>query len=188
MDGGLDLVIKKHLGAAIEARVQQEIKQRYNGFLPVGHAISVPRGRPAPGWLISTPTMVGSSDDVSDTLNVALACAAAFQMVHMQNARQPGSIRSVALPGLGANTGKVPVEICADLMWTAFDLFRRREFTDFGEMRQALEEQLGDLGQFGAGFKPGPAKVAGPAKPVPVPVPAAADDEADEAEDFDDAE
>ena len=42
MDGGLDLVIKKHLGAAIESRVQQEIKQRYNGFLPVGHAISVP--------------------------------------------------------------------------------------------------------------------------------------------------
>jgi O-acetyl-ADP-ribose deacetylase (regulator of RNase III) len=96
--------------------------------------------------LISTPTMVASSEDISDTLNVALACAAAFQAVHMQNAAEPGNIRSVALPGLGANTGQVPVEICADLMWTAYQLFREREFQDFGAMRVALEEILGDLG------------------------------------------
>jgi len=90
--------------------------------------------------------MSGSAEDVSDTMNVALACAAAFQVIHMQNAKLPGSIRSVAVPGLGANTGKVPVEICADLMWTAYNLFREREFTDFGDLRKALEGELGDLG------------------------------------------
>ena len=79
-------------------------------------------------------------------MNVALACAAAFQAVHIQNARQPGSIRSVGLPGLGANTGKVPVEICADLMWSGYNVFRRRAFVDFAEMRAALEAELGDLG------------------------------------------
>src|SRR5262249_22645510 len=89
--------------------------------------------------------------DISDTLNVALACAAAYQAVHMQNARDPGSIRAVALPGLGANTGKVPVEICADLMWTAYHLFREREFTDFTALRAALEQQLGDLGPMTGG-------------------------------------
>jgi hypothetical protein len=89
--------------------------------------------------------MVASSQDVSDTLNVALACAAAFQVVHMQNEREPGSIESIALPGLGANTGKVPVDICADLMWTGYDLFRRKAFADFAEMRQALLTKLGDL-------------------------------------------
>jgi len=187
MDGGLDLVIKKHLGAGIEGRVQQEIKQRYGGFLPVGHAVCVDTGRPLPPHLVSTPTMVASSEDVSDTLNVALACAAAFQMVHMQNARQPGSIRSVALPGLGANTGRVPVEICADLMWTAYDLFRREEFTDFGEMRKALEKELGDLGSFGKQTKPGaPAGATGGAKAANAP----ADDDEEDAddEDFDDHE
>ncbi|MEK6234562.1 MAG: hypothetical protein N2C14_07605, partial [Planctomycetales bacterium] len=97
-------------------------------------------------YLISTPTMVTSSEDVSDTMNTALACAAAFQAVHIQNARQPGSIDSVALPGLGANTGKVPVEICADLMWSGYSLFRRRGFKDFAEMRAALEAELGELG------------------------------------------
>ena len=151
MDGGLDLIIKNHLGAHVEHRVQQEIAKLYHGLMPVGYATCVPTLQNIPRVLISTPTMVASSEDVSDTMNVALACAAAFQVVHMQNAREPGSIRSVALPGLGANTGRVPVEICADLMWTGYDLFRRREFTDFQEMRTALQERLGDLGPMTGG-------------------------------------
>jgi O-acetyl-ADP-ribose deacetylase (regulator of RNase III) len=150
MDGGLDAVIKKHLGAKIEARVQKEIARLYGGLMPLGHATCVETGVSPPSYLISTPTMTGSSEDISDTLNVALACAAAFQAVHMQNARG-GAIRSVALPGLGANTGKVPVEICADLMWTGYNLFRETEFTSFAEMRSALEEQLGDLTNYSGG-------------------------------------
>ena len=100
----------------------------------------------SPRFLISTPTMVASSEDVSDSMNVALAAAAAFQAVHMQNATNPGSITSIALPGLGANTGRVPPEICADLMWTAYDLFRSAQLPDFQTMRAALEGLLGDLG------------------------------------------
>src|SRR5262245_37578380 len=111
MDGGLDAVIKKHLGAKIETRLQKEIQLRYGGSLPIGRAIATATAKPQPRFLISTPTMHGSSDDISATLNVALACAAAFQAVHMQNSEAPGSIRSVALPGLGAQTGRVPVEI-----------------------------------------------------------------------------
>lgn len=127
MDGGLDGVIKKFLGPKIQTRVQSEIARLHQGSMPLGYATCVATGSPKPPWLISTPTMVGRSDDVSDTLNVALACAAAFQAVRLQNAAAPGSIGSVALPGLGANTGKVPVEICADLMWTAYNLVRTQE-------------------------------------------------------------
>lgn len=147
MDGGLDGVLKRHYGPEIEKAVQARIKAHHNGSMPIGHATCVETTGPKGAkYLISTPTMAFSSEDVSDTLNVALACSAALQAVHMQNARAPGSITSVALPGLGANTGRVPVEICADLMWTAYDLFRRHAFTDFHEMRAALEEELGDLG------------------------------------------
>jgi O-acetyl-ADP-ribose deacetylase (regulator of RNase III) len=146
MDGGLDLVIKRQLGPKIEARLKQEIAHLYHGTLPVGHATCIPTDAAVPRYLISTPTMHASNEDISDTLNVALACAAAFQAVHMQNRRIPDSITSVALPGLGSNTGKVPVEICADLMWTGYDLFRQQEFHDFYALRAALEEQLGDLG------------------------------------------
>jgi O-acetyl-ADP-ribose deacetylase (regulator of RNase III) len=190
MDGGLDLAIKNHLGAKIEKRVQQEIARLYHGQLPVGHAVCVPTGAPVPLYLISTPTMTASSEDISDTLNVALACAAAFQAVHMQNGRLPGSIRSVALPGLGANTGKVPVEICADLMWTGYNLFREQEFSDFAALRQALEEQLGDLGPM-TGGKSGKKKApsappshGGPATPSSSPPPSAKETDID----FDDAE
>jgi O-acetyl-ADP-ribose deacetylase (regulator of RNase III) len=179
MDGGLDGVIKGHFGAAIERRVQAEIRRLYGGLLPVGHATCVPTGSARPAFLISTPTMVASSEDVSDTLNVALACAAAFQAVHMQNARAPGSIQSVALPGLGAQTGRVPVEICADLMWTGCSLFRRRAFDDFAAMRVALQEELGDLGPSSSHGQPkvkagGKAATAGPTKPAPAQGPPAA--------------
>lgn len=146
MDGGLDGVIKTFLGPGIEHAVQKQIGQRYGGAMPVGHATCVATGRPSPRFLISTPTMVASNEDVSDTMNVVLAAAAAFQAVRMQNAAQPGSIASVALPGLGANTGRVPPEICADLMWTAYDLFRTAELPDFAAVRLALEQMLGDLG------------------------------------------
>lgn len=142
MDGGVDAIIKKHLGAGIEKLVKAEIAMRYSGFMPVGHAVCVETGRATPKYLISTPTMHASSQNISDTLNVALACAAAFQMVDMQNAEVHGSITSVALPGLGANTGRVPVRKCAELIGIVYKLFRSRDFVDFGEMRIALEQVL----------------------------------------------
>lgn len=145
MDGGLDAAIKGHFGPSIEKRIQAEIRRQFGGVLRVGHATCVATESKQPAYVISTPTMTGSSEDISDTLNVALACAAAFQAVHMQNAREPGSIQSVALPGLGANTGRMPTEICADLMWTGYNLFRRRAFEDFIAMRAALEAELGEL-------------------------------------------
>ncbi len=145
MDGGLDLVIKNFLGAKIEHQVKGEIKRKHQGAMPVGHAVCVPTERVQPRFLISTPTMVSSNQDISASMNVALACAAAFQAVHIQNTEEPGSIRSVALPGLGAQTGRVPAEICADLMWTAYDLFREHAFRDFQQMRMALEGILGPL-------------------------------------------
>ena len=108
MDGGLDLVIKKFLGVNVEKLVQADIKTIFAGKLPLGHTTCVPTGKVMPSFLISTPTMVGSNEDISDTLNVALACAAAFQAVHTQNEKEPGSIRSIALPGLGATPAACP--------------------------------------------------------------------------------
>ncbi|WP_392895779.1 macro domain-containing protein [Streptomyces sp. LN699] len=116
MDGGVDAVIRRHLGPGIQLRVRRAIRERFAGALPVGSAVCVPSGADVPRYLISTPTMVSSSQNVSDTLNVALSCAAAFQAVHRQNRKVPGSIRSVALVGMGAQTGRVPARVCANLM------------------------------------------------------------------------
>jgi O-acetyl-ADP-ribose deacetylase (regulator of RNase III) len=145
MDGGVDAVIKRHLGASIEKKVQKEIKSQFGGFMQVGSAVCVPTGADVPRFLISTPTMETSAEDVSDTMNVSLACAAAFQMIHLQNAREPGSITSVAIPGLGVGTGQVPVRVCANLMWTGYTLFTEHQYDDFGDMQGAVREQVGEV-------------------------------------------
>ncbi|CAM5670349.1 hypothetical protein SAVIM338S_07012 [Streptomyces avidinii] len=145
MDGGVDAAIKRHLGSGIQLRVRRAIRDRFAGALPVGSAVCVPSGATVPRFLISTPTMVGSSQNVSATLNVALACAAAFQAVHRQNRRAPGSIRSVALVGMGAQTGRVPARVCANLMWTGYTLFHDHWFEDDDELRATIIAQLGGI-------------------------------------------
>lgn len=145
MDGGVDAVIKRHLGAGIQLRVQRAIGDQFAGSLPVGSAVCVPSGATNPKFLISTPTMAQSVENVRETLNVALACAAAFQAIHMQNARQPRSIRSVALVGMGAATGKVPPQVCANLMWAGYTLFNDYFFQDYDALRTTIAEQLNDI-------------------------------------------
>ncbi|MFF9279007.1 ADP-ribosyltransferase domain-containing protein [Streptomyces griseosporeus] len=145
MDGGVDAVIKRYLGSGIQVRVQRAIRDRFAGSMPVGSAVCVPSGATVPRYLISTPTMVRSSQNVSATLNVALACAAAFQAVHRQNRKKPGSIRSVALVGLGAQTGQVPARVCANLMWTGYTLFHDHWFEDDDELRSTIISQLNGI-------------------------------------------
>ncbi|MFI7636937.1 macro domain-containing protein [Nonomuraea sp. NPDC049400] len=145
MDGGVDAVIKRHLGAGIQLRVQRAIRDQFEGSLPVGSAVCVPSGASNPKFLISTPTMVQSVQNVSETLNVAMACAAAFQAIHMQNEKEPGSIESVALVGMGAATGKVPPRVCANLMWTGYTLFNDYSFRDYDDLRKTIREQLDDI-------------------------------------------
>ncbi|MFI1033645.1 macro domain-containing protein [Streptomyces sp. NPDC020951] len=145
MDGGVDAVVKRHLGAGIQLRVQRAIRDRFAGSLPVGSAVCVPSGAVNPKFLISTPTMQKSSQNVSETLNVALACAAAFQAIHRQNEQAPGSIESVALVGMGAQTGRVPARVCANLMWTGYTLFNDYHFEDYDDLRATIVAQLDDI-------------------------------------------
>lgn len=145
MDGGVDAAVKRHLGAGIQLRVQRAIRDGFGGSLPVGSAVCVPSGAANPKYLISTPTMVASVENVRETLNVAFACAAAFQAIHRQNEAAPGSIRSVALVGLGAATGNVPAQVCANLMWTGYTLFNDHYFRDDDELRATIRAQLDDI-------------------------------------------
>ncbi|WP_126635060.1 macro domain-containing protein [Embleya hyalina] len=145
MDGGVDAAIKRHLGAGIQLRVQRAIRDRFAGRLPVGGAVCVPSGAVDPRFLISTPTMETSSENVGETLNVALACAAAFQAIHRQNEQAPGSITSVALVGMGARTGRVPARVCANLMWTGYTLFNDHRFEDYDDLRRTIVAQLDDI-------------------------------------------
>ncbi len=145
MNGGVDAVIKRHLGAGIQLRVQRAIRDGFAGRLPIGSAVCVPSGATNPKFLISTPTMESTVENVSATLNVALACAAGFQAIHRQNHAAPGSITSVALVGMGAMTGSVPARVCANLMWTGYTLFNDYSFDDYDQLRATIFAQLDDI-------------------------------------------
>ncbi|MBO1330134.1 macro domain-containing protein [Streptomyces sp. VRA16 Mangrove soil] len=151
MNGGVDAAVKQHLGAGIQLRVQRAIRDEFAGRLPIGSAVCVRSGAANPTYLISTPTMQESSENVSETLNVALACAAAFQAIHRKNSEEPGAIRSVALVGMGARTGRVPAQVCANLMWTGHTLFQEYEFDDYDELRATVLAQLADIESAPAG-------------------------------------
>jgi O-acetyl-ADP-ribose deacetylase (regulator of RNase III) len=166
MNGGLDGNIKTVLGAGIQARVRRAVISEFGDFLPVGTAVCVATQNHTPRFLVSTPTMVGTADDVSATMNVALAFGAALHAVAMQNRRVPNSISEIAVPGLGTGTGRVSPHVCADLMWTVWHLFQSHTFQSFEEMRAALEFELGDLSPVGS---PQPVRCSprGPVLPTP---------------------
>lgn len=167
MNGGVDAAVLGRLGRPIQARVRRAVQSHFGDFMPVGVATCVETGRATPRYLISAPTMSGVADNVSATLNVALACGAALQAVREQNRRVAGSIKSVAVPGMGAGTGQVPVAVCADLMWTAWNLFNAHDFDSFADMRAALEAELGDLGPAPVVAPTTPCRTRGPVLPVP---------------------
>ncbi|MEU8763567.1 ADP-ribosyltransferase domain-containing protein [Streptomyces sp. NPDC048659] len=168
MDGGVDAVIKRHLGAGIQLKVRRAIRDRFAGGMPVGSAVCVPSGAAVPRFVISTPTMVDSSQNVSETLNVAMACAAAFQAVHRQNRLVPGSIRSVALVGMGARTGKVPARVCANLMWTGYTLFHDHWFENDDELRATITTQLAGIEQVPVTTR---VRITPPKEQLPAPLP-----------------
>lgn len=138
MDGGVDAVLKRHLGPTIERRVQRAIEEQFEGQVPVGAAVCVPTGIGQPGYLVAAPTMESSAEDVSETVNVALACAAAFHAIREQNAQRPGSIRSVALVGMGSGTGGLSPQECARLMWWGYQLALQGKHADFDDLRDAV--------------------------------------------------
>jgi O-acetyl-ADP-ribose deacetylase (regulator of RNase III) len=142
MDGGVDAAIKHHLGSGVEDRVQTQIARQYRGSMPIGHATCVATGVARPNFLISAPTMTLSAQNIRRTNNVAWACAAAFQAIWRQNEDDPVRITSVALPGLGAATGRLTPRVCAEQMKTGYTLLRDGGFRDFEEMRAALDQQL----------------------------------------------
>lgn len=145
MNGGLDAVIRGYLGDRIQIKVHAGIGKIPGWKLSLGRAVCVKTGRRWPRYLISTPTMHDAAQDVSDTLNVAMACAAALHAARQEQLRSPGCLETLAMPGLGASTGRVPPETCATLMWMAYRLCRDRDFASYDELRRALEAELGQL-------------------------------------------
>jgi O-acetyl-ADP-ribose deacetylase (regulator of RNase III) len=161
MDGGMDAVMKRYFGEALEARVRREIRVEFDGRMPVGGAVRVrteglhvPPGGPRPRYLVSAATMSATSEDVSATCNAAFALAAA--LFTACGTGDDGPVRAVAVPGLGTNTGRLAARDGARQMRVAYELLRD-EGVDALSDPQSLRAELAN--------RLGAARVAGTMKP-----------------------
>jgi O-acetyl-ADP-ribose deacetylase (regulator of RNase III) len=153
MDGGMDAVMKRYFGDALEARVQRQIRVDFGGRLPVGGAVRVateglypPPGGARPRYLVSAATMSAASQDVSATSNAAFAFAAAVASACGHEGDNDGPVRSLAVPGLGTSTGRLAARDGALQMRVAYELLRERDaagFDDAASLRADLSARLG---------------------------------------------
>ena len=141
MDGGVDQCITDYFGKQMMERVQHEIITRYYGEQPVGTSFIV-RGNnstidPKTGnlkrarYVCHTPTM-RIPMDIHLTRNVYMAMKSMLIAVKEHNmfADEDATlspdlrINTVVCPGLGINTGRVPVDNAAKQMATAYYHFK----------------------------------------------------------------
>ena len=122
MDGGIDGVIIDHYGLALQDEVQRRILDEYAGEQPVGTCLLVPARR---GGLLQyvahTPTM-RIPMDLEGTENVYQAMRAMLIRVQKHN-EVHHDIGTVSCCGLGALSGKLPLEKVAKQMALAYAYF-----------------------------------------------------------------
>lgn len=123
MDGGVDLAITRFFGWELMDRVQELVLRDYFGEQPVGTSMLVETGHPEHPWLAHTPTMRVPLD-IRGTENVYSAMFAMLREIALHERRQATPvIRTVACPGLGTATGRVPPLEAARQMRTAWQSY-----------------------------------------------------------------
>ncbi len=116
MDGGIDAAYTFTFGREIQTKLQEDIKNKYNGELLVGQAIPIETNHPTIPYIISAPTMRVPLD-IRGTLNVFLATKAVLNLVNygkFENGEPiKDKIHSIAFPGLGTGCGQLTAKTCA---------------------------------------------------------------------------
>jgi O-acetyl-ADP-ribose deacetylase (regulator of RNase III) len=125
MRGGVDAVYAQAF-PAIEQQVRSAVLAYHGGELPVGEALIVPTGSPAPEWLISAPTMRQPGEQLPpDTVHPYLAARAVLRLWRDgkldHGAPVRSAVRTIALPGMGTGVGGVSPRTCARQVIAAWD-------------------------------------------------------------------
>ena len=134
MDGALDLAISKKIGWQVQEKLQKRIATSfYNGELLVGQAILIETENSEIPYCISAPTMRVPLI-LKDSVNVYLAAKAIFTLLIKVNSEAWVSnheelIGTVTISGLGTGVGKMPYDICARQMKTAYDDFWMNKYS-----------------------------------------------------------
>ena len=120
MDGGIDRAYSERFGRHVQDQLREIIRRDWDGELPIGLALVLETGAADIPFLVAAPTM-RAPVNVAQTLNAYLSFRAVLRAVRRFNEQRPGSIGSVACPGMGTGTGEMPAAICAKQMRAAWD-------------------------------------------------------------------
>ena len=114
MDGGIDRMYTEYFGLLPQTMLQERIKHREEGYLPVGASILVHTGHQEIPYMIAAPTMITPS--AIPPSNCFYAMAAVLQAAE----RNSKVVTDVYCPGLGTLTGRLDVDIAAKEMAHAY--------------------------------------------------------------------
>ncbi|WP_199430780.1 macro domain-containing protein [Qaidamihabitans albus] len=125
MRGGIDAVYAKAF-PGVEQQVRSAVLAYHGGELPIGEAVVVHTGEPAPQWLISAPTMREPGEQLpADTVHPYLAARAVFLLWRDARLEHGAEVREVvdtiAMPGLGTGVGGVSPATCARQVAAAWE-------------------------------------------------------------------
>ena len=114
MDGGIDRLYTDYFGMQPQIEIQDAIKKREEGYLPVGASVFVNTGHEKISYMISAPTMISPGEVRPE--NCFFAMAAVLQA----SERNKSVVRKVYCPGLATGIGKVSPELAASEMALAY--------------------------------------------------------------------
>lgn len=117
MDGGIDLAYSKVIGWHLQERLQEKIKNEFDGELLVGQSCIIDTDYKQYPKMIAAPTMRVPMY-LDGSANVYLAAKATFLAV-----KRSGEETSCVIPGLGTGTGHVSFALCANKMRMAYEDF-----------------------------------------------------------------
>ncbi|MEZ4648183.1 MAG: macro domain-containing protein [Candidatus Eisenbacteria bacterium] len=128
LDGGIDLIYSHHFGWHVQDRLQELIREKHDGELLVGRAEIVSTGHESIPYLISAPTM-RVPQPLGESVHPYLAARAVLLLwrdgtfPEGEHAGRPVRevVHTIAIPGLGTGTGRVPAEAFARQLRAAID-------------------------------------------------------------------
>lgn len=142
MDGGIDLAYSEFFGWDLQKRLQEHLRQRHNGILPVGQAVVVPTHNHRIPWMISAPTMTVPMP-VDGTINAFLAFRAAINVAKGFNNKAAAMnegldsevpIKTILCPGLGTAVGQMDFRLAAHQMLVAYQVCEEGRTLDFSDL------------------------------------------------------
>lgn len=129
MDGGIDRLYTEFFGLRPQTELQDLIKHREEGYLPVGASIMVSTGNSKIPFMIAAPTMI--TPGVIPSSN----CFHAMIAVLVAAERNSRVVTDVYCPGLGTLTGRVDVDIAAKEMANAYGKWQAKK--TYNKLRHA---------------------------------------------------